>query len=249
MAVAVRWGTMARKKLGEMLVEAGLLDPDAIRGALAEQRRWGRPLGRTLVEMRLITEEALVDVLSRQLLVPTVDLGKIKISAAVLKLVPAELAERYNLIPFAQPSKFLDVAMADPTNAGIIDELRIRTQLNIRPHLAGPRTIEHAIGKYYLGVADAGIPLGGPGTWGASLPSDPPPSRFVPLATAPAPSRAPHGGPPAVTRDLEIEVLQARLSQLEALVERDEQVLRKLFALLIDKGIASREDILERLGE
>jgi hypothetical protein len=240
---------MARKKLGEMLVESGLLDPDGLRSALSEQRRWGHALGRTLVEMRLITEEALVDVLAKQLLVPKVDLGKVQISPAVLALVPAELAERYHLIPFAQPSKFLDVAMADPTNAGIIDELRIRTQLNIRPHLAGPRTIEQAIGRYYLGAADLGIPLGGPGTWGSSLPPDPPAVRFAPPVPKPAPARSTPAGPPPVTRDLEIDVLQARLSQLEALVERDEQVLRKLFALLIDKGIATREDILERLGE
>ena len=239
---------MARKKLGELLVESGLLDPDGLRAALAEQRRWGRPLGRTLVEMRVITEEALVDVLAKQLLVPTVELDKIQIPAAVLDLVPAELAERHHLIPFAQPSKFLDVAMADPTDAGIIDELRIRTQLNIRPHIAGPRTIEHAIGKYYLGAADPGIPLGGPGTWGASLPPEPPRVRFAPPAPAPAPLGR-HGGPPPVTRDLELDALQARVLQLEALVERDEQVLRKLFSLLIDKGIATREDILARLGE
>ena len=238
---------MARKKLGEMLVESGLVDPDGLRAALAEQRRWGRPLGRTLVEMRVITEEALVGVLAKQLLVPTVDLDKIQIPAAVLELVPAELAERHHLIPFAQPSKFLDVAMADPTDAGIIDELRIRTQLNIRPHLAGPRTIEQAIGMYYLG-ATTSLPLGGPGTWGSSLPPEPPIARFAPPPPAPAPIGR-HGGPPPVTRDLEIDALQARVLQLEALVERDEQVLRKLFSLLIDKGIATREDILERIGE
>ena len=58
---------MARKKLGEMLIEAGVLDEARLRSALADQRRWGRSLGKTLVEMRLIGEDELVRVLGKQL--------------------------------------------------------------------------------------------------------------------------------------------------------------------------------------
>ena len=98
-----------------------------------------------LVEMKLVNETELVRALSRQLNLPTIDLDSFEIPRAVLDHVSGDLAQQLNLVPFAQPMKFLDVAMADPTNLGVIDELRIRTQLNIRPYLAGPKMIERAI--------------------------------------------------------------------------------------------------------
>src|SRR3954469_5890817 len=140
---------MARKKLGEMLIEAGVLGEQGLRTALAEQRRWGGTLGRTLVELKLVSEAELVRVLSAQLNLPTVDLDHLEIHSTVLELVPADMAEQHSMVPFAQPMKFLDVAMADPTNLGVIDELRIRTQLNIRSYLAGPKMIERALAKHY----------------------------------------------------------------------------------------------------
>ena len=113
--------------------------------ALAEQRRWGGTLGRTLVEMKLISEAELVRVLSQQLEPAERSISTtLEIPPTVLELVPGELAEQHSIVPFAQPMKFLDVAMAEPTNLGVIDELRIRTQLNIRPYLAGPKMIERA---------------------------------------------------------------------------------------------------------
>jgi hypothetical protein len=160
------------------------------------------------------------------------------------------------MIPFAQPMKFLDVAMSDPTNLGIIDELRIRTHLNVRPYLAGPRTIERAVARYYgrgimatssarntsldLG-ADEGKPMevvrGGthPPPFGAPAAAGAPPIDLS-LPTA-----------PRNNRDAEIASLQDRISKLEALVQRDEDVLRKMLALLVEKGVATREEILERI--
>ncbi len=145
---------MARKRLGEILVQAGVLDEARLRAALAEQRRWGGPLGRILIDMGGISEEAMVSALSQQLNFPTVNLDNRQIAMDVLDLVPAELAEQHSVVPFGVQGKFLDVAMADPTNLGIVDELRIRTRLNVRPYLAGPKMIERAVAKYYgRGVA------------------------------------------------------------------------------------------------
>src|SRR5690348_13920378 len=111
---------MARKKLGEMLVEAGVVDESSVRRALAEQRRWGGTLGRMLIELKYVSEVDLVRVLATQLNVPTIDLDNIAIHPSVLELVPPDLAQEISAIPFAQPMKFLDVAMADPTNLGAI---------------------------------------------------------------------------------------------------------------------------------
>ena len=247
---------MARKKLGEMLLEAGVIDATGLRAALVEQRRWGGHLGRVLIDMKLVSEEQLVAILSRQLGIATVDVDKVQIPQAVIELVPGEVAEQFSLIPFAQPMKFLDVAMSDPTNLGIVDELRIRTQLNVRPYLAGPRTIERAVAKYYgRGIMatssarnashDVDLESSRPmevirgGTYPPPLgkPSDGAPGDELGVAL-PQPSR---------NRDAEITALQERISKLEALIARDEDVLRKVLALLVEKGVATREEILERI--
>jgi len=257
---------MPRKKLGEMLVEAGVLSESGLRMALCEQKRWGGTLGRTVVEMKLVSEAELVRVLAQQLNLPTVDLETREIHRTVLDLVPGEVAEEHTLVPFAQPMKFLDVAMADPTNLGMIDELRIRTQLNIRPYLAGPKMIERAIGKYYgrgfskhsarptvppdvplavdeLDVRKRVITPPAVPVVKDGLKAFPHEAIAIPRTETPA-----LGGPPSIsTRDAEIDALQERLSSLEALVARDEEVLRKLLALLVEKRVATREEILERI--
>jgi hypothetical protein len=240
---------MARKRIGEILVQAGVLDGEGLKTALVEQRRWGGPLGRILIDMKLVTEEALVSALSQQLNFPTVDLDKIDVPADVIALVSAELTVQHRMMPFKRAGKFLDVAMSEPTNLGIIDELRIRTQLNVRPYLAGPKMIERAITRFYGAVLldEQDTP--------------PPPASARATATGrykSVPPETPAGqqrpvprhqyGQPSASRDQEIRSLQDRISQLEALVSRDEDVLRKVLGLLVDKGIASREEILERLG-
>lgn len=271
---------MARKKLGEMLIEAGVLTEQSLRMALNEQRRWGGTLGKTLIEMKVVSEGELVRVLSAQLGMQAVDLDHIDIHATVLELVPGEFAEQNSVVPFAQPMKFLDVAMAEPTNLGLIDELRIRTQLNIRPYLAGPKMIERAVARFYrrgfgrvlqhrsvdvsldtrddvLSPSESGNQLRRPDTSEIDaarkregLPQRPRPTRPPPLEVSIGSSPAatgPVGPPPLSTRDAEIDALQDRISRLEALVERDEGVLRKVLSLLVEKNVATRDEILERI--
>ena len=232
---------MARKRIGEILVQAGVLDNAALRAALAEQRRWGGQLGRVLIDMKLVSEEALVRALSHQLNFPTVDLDQLDVPDATLELVPGDLAEQHSLIPFNLDGKFLDVAMSDPTNLGIIDELRIRTQLNVRPYLAGPKMIERALGRlYHLGPATI------PHDIRSAQRQGNPASSLELAAPISNPNRAP-ASQPSVDHTAEIRSLQERISQLEALVSRDEDVLRKLLGLLVEKGVATREEILERI--
>lgn len=261
---------MMRKKLGELLIEAGVIDELSLRSALADQRRWGRPLGRTLVEMKLVEEPVLVDVLARQLNVDAIDLDQLTIGADVLRLVPAELARQAQIMPFRTIMKFLDVAMGDPTKLGIVDELRIRTQMNIRPFLCGPRQIERNIARYYGdgSRAEIVIPFDSPDAIELQTPTPtrkpaatnapqtvphntPIPSRTTSELIRPFPRTMPPpatDAPPNVVRDAEINALQVRISKLEALVERDEAVLKRLLALLIEKGVATREEIVERLS-
>ena len=268
---------MARKRIGEILIEAGLIDEDGLRAALVEQRRRGGPLGRALVDLKLVAEETLVAALSRQLAVPVVDLDVIEIPQAVIDLIPGDLCESWGVVPFAQPMKFLDLAMSDPSNQRVLDELRVRTNLNVRSYLAGPKAIERALGRYYgrgmgraagagrrretLDVprADEEMELVNPYDPSASrsvavaganppstqsrerFPAPPPPARTGAASTAPPPAAA--RGPSFA----DVAELQERIASLEALVRRDEDVLKKLMALLIEKGVATRDEILARL--
>ncbi len=253
---------MVRKKLGEMLIEAGVLDAARLRSALADQRRWGRSLGRTLVEMRLIAEDELVRVLGQQLGLPSIELDRREVPESVTSLIPDELARQHQVMAFEQQGKFLHVAMVDPTNLGLTDELRIRTQLNIRPYLAGPRQMERALAKYHGGThradSSGGIALDSPdmfeptdrarrGTMQGAGPSAGPSAGPGTEGLRSYPRTSPPQNVPGA-RDAEIDALQHRISSLEALVARDEEVLRKVLALLIDKGVASRDEILERLA-
>ncbi len=263
--------TTARKKLGEILVQAGVIDEPQLRAGLSEQRRWGGPLGRILVDMRLITEDSMVQALSHQLNLPAVNLDQRQIDHGALALIPGEIAEQHGVIPFYAQGKFLDVAMSDPTNLGIIDELRIRTRLNVRPYLAGPKAIERAISRCYK-AGGPRIDIGGAGSnmmldaaeltpvgtrFGAEMtpiparPATRTPSDGRPAPTAAARRASQHELAESVTQDAErsreVRALQERVQRLEALVARDEDVLRKLLSLFVEKGVATRDEILERI--
>lgn len=230
---------MARKRIGEILVQAGVLGDPELKAALVEQRRWGGQLGKILIDLGVVTEEALVQALSEQLKFPAVDLDKTDVPDDVIDLVSGELAAQHRIMPFRRQGKFLDVAMSEPTNLGIIDELRIRTQLNVRSYLAGPKMIERAIERCYgPDVLDDTSASERPRPPGASIP--------IPGYSTSRPNVSIERLQQR-ERDGEIIALQTRISQLEALVTRDEDVLRKLLGLLIEKGVATREEILERI--
>lgn len=254
---------MARKRIGEILVQAGVLDQAGLRSALNEQRRWGGHLGRILVDMKLVEEEVLVRALSAQLNFPIVDLERIDVAQDVLDLVSPEMAEENSIIPIRREGKFLDVAMSNPTNLGIIDELRMRTQLNVRPYLVGPYMMQRALARFYgrggalnlVGGRDPAMNDASTSQVGMTVLDETAGlgSAARAAATAAVDSSVELDPPPGV-RDTddraslrEIRVLQERVAQLEALVTRDEDVLRKLLALLVEKGLASREEILERI--
>ncbi len=253
---------MPRKRIGEILVQAGVLDEAKLRSALNEQRRWGGHLGRILVDMKLVEEEVLVRALSAQLNFPIVDLERIEIPQSVLDLVGSDTAEENSIIPTRIEGKFLDVAMSNPTNLGIIDELRMRTQLNVRPYLVGPYMMQRALAKFYGRGGSLNL-IGGrdPAMDGATTSQvgmkvlDETESSDASLAAQSAAVdsglalQPPLGqeGDDSFVSVHEIRVLQERISQLEALVTRDEDVLRKLLALLVEKGLATRDEILERI--
>jgi type IV pilus assembly protein PilB len=270
---------MARKRLGEILIEAGLLDEPKLNVALREQQRWGGPLGRKLIELKLVKEPDLVRVLSQQLNIPVApEISKQPVSEPVLKMLSEDFCEEHSLIPFRQDGRFLDVALCDPTNLSIVDEIRIRVRLNVRPFIIGPQELERSIAKHYKGIDPGHIARTPSGILGAVL--DNPELegsehglRMIDLAAAAAEAarprrqqvKSPHvatrervaAGPPRIELAPPADQidpaaflqLQMRVTELENFLARDESVIRKLLALLVQQKLVTREQILACLQD
>jgi type IV pilus assembly protein PilB len=144
------------KRIGELLVEAGVLSQQQLEQALFAQRKDGRKLGQLLIELGLVGEVQLTQTLSRQLSVPWVSLYHVDFSRSLLNLVPRVVAERYSLVPIfvrrvRNQGETLYVAMDDPTSEGAIEEVARAASLPVKPMIACPSDIRAAIRVYYLG--------------------------------------------------------------------------------------------------
>jgi len=141
----------AKKRLGELLIEAGVIDETMLHSALGHQRRWGGKLGQAILDLKLTSEAAIVEALARTLGYEVARLGSLEPLAleAALKLVGKDFAVRHALFPMAADQSTLTVAMADPTNLGISDELRFRTNRRVKVCIGGDREIAEAIRTYY----------------------------------------------------------------------------------------------------
>ena len=114
-----------RKKIriGDLLVENKIISEQQLMTALAEQKKSGRKLGRTLIELGYVTEDQMLNFLSRQLHIPYIDLKHYKYNAEIVKKIPETLSRRYRAIALAeQPDSFLG-GMADPTDIFAFDKL------------------------------------------------------------------------------------------------------------------------------
>ncbi|HOV85701.1 MAG TPA: type IV-A pilus assembly ATPase PilB [Syntrophobacteraceae bacterium] len=137
------------KKIGELLVSEGLLDNDQLARALEEHNQTGERIGAVLIRLGMIGEDTLVGFLARQFHVPEVNLAKLSVPKAVISLIPMDVAQKYQAIPFGIMGNTLNVAMADPGNLFVIDDIRFLTRKNIHVHVASETSIKKIIGQHY----------------------------------------------------------------------------------------------------
>jgi len=144
---------MAKKKLGEILLEAGAVTRAQLSEALEDQKRYGGKLGNILLERRFITEKQYFNALTSQLNIPAIDFTKSTIPEEVIKIVPRDLAENHNVFPVGQKhtprGKVLLLAMGDPTDVTVIDEVTFITEHKVEPVLALDSTLRYVIRDYY----------------------------------------------------------------------------------------------------
>jgi hypothetical protein len=239
------------------LIEAGVLDELRLKAALVEQKRWGGRLGRLVVQMGFVDEASMCRVLAQQLRLETIDLDAAALPQNVSSLLRLDLAEHYGVFPVAcdADASLLTIATSDPTNVEALQELEFATNLRVVPVVATASAIDRATRRYYFGDAPD------PRQSADQAPVVPGETTFelVPVVAPPAASpKRPEAvaramPPPPPKPDLEdelrkeIALLREQVEGLETIVSSQVRSMRSLLELLIEAGLITRDEYLERL--
>ncbi|MDH4349653.1 MAG: type II secretion system protein GspE, partial [Gemmatimonadota bacterium] len=136
-------------RLGDLLVREGLITRDQLDQGLIEQKNTGMRLGYCLVKLGFVQELEITKALARQYKMPAVDLSRFEVDEKIIKLVPTEVAVRHMVLPLKREGRTLTVAVSDPTNHAVVDDLKFITRYDIFPVIAGEYTLRAAIERYY----------------------------------------------------------------------------------------------------
>ena len=141
-------------RIGELLLKEKRISPDQLQEALSYQKANGGKLGFNLVKLGFVKDEEITALLSKQYGVPSINLAQFEIDPAVIKLIPAETAQKYQIIPLSRAGATLTIAMTDPTNVFAMDDIKFMTGYNVEPVVASETAVADSITRYYsLGKA------------------------------------------------------------------------------------------------
>ncbi len=142
---------MHASRLGELLVRNNLITKEQLAKALEEQKESGGQarLGSILIKNDLISEPDLTSFLSKQYGVPSINLTEFEIDSSVIKTIPVEIAQKYQIIPVNRAGSTLIIAMSDPSNIFAIDDIKFMTGYNVEVVVASEMAIKSSIYKYY----------------------------------------------------------------------------------------------------
>ncbi|HET9799235.1 MAG TPA: type II secretion system protein GspE, partial [Gemmatimonadaceae bacterium] len=145
------------ERLGDLLVREKLITREQLDKALQEQKQSGTRVGYNLVKLGFIAETELTKILARQFKMPAVDLSRFEVDPRIAKLVPADLAMKHLVLPLKRDGRTLTVAMADPTNLGVLEDLKFITRYDIFPVIGGEFSIKSAVDKIYEAAMDSQV--------------------------------------------------------------------------------------------
>ena len=148
-------------RIGELLVETGGATQAGVDEALEGQRSAGGRLGSHLVGLGLARDADVAALLSRQLSVPFIELGRFDVEPAAIALLPAATARKYETVPLGRTGAALAVAMSDPANVFAVDDIEFMTGCRVEPVVATQAAIRAAVERYYgEGPSRSGADLG-----------------------------------------------------------------------------------------
>ena len=136
-------------RLGDLLLQAGKVSKEQVDEGLALIKKEGGRLGAALVKLGHIAEEELVDFLSQHFGVPAINLKQVEIDESVIKIIPADVARKYTILPVSKAGARVTIAMIDPTNVFAMDDVRFMTGYNVEPVVASEPALRAAIDRYY----------------------------------------------------------------------------------------------------
>ncbi|HEY0776336.1 MAG TPA: ATPase, T2SS/T4P/T4SS family [Gemmatirosa sp.] len=148
-APAISPSLVDRERLGEFLVREGLVTREQVARAVTEHQATGMRLGYCLVKLGFVQEVELTKALARQFRMPAVDLSRFEPDPRVVKLVPADLAVRHLVLPLKREGRTLTVALADPSNPNVIEDLKFITRYDVFPVVAGEYTLRALVEKHF----------------------------------------------------------------------------------------------------
>ncbi|HWE22309.1 MAG TPA: hypothetical protein VG496_00080 [Myxococcales bacterium] len=219
-------------RLGDILIQQGVIDEEKLAAALSDQRAFGGKLGRTLVDLGYVSENQLVQALATQLGLDAIDLSTIAVSPEALSLLPVDACERYGICPVRVDAKqrILWIATAEP-DQNTLQELAQIAQHTLEPLLSSMSAIDRAIRHYYYGDPDVHPRLGDPlrAIPGAQRSGD---GELTAAAVAPGTPRA----------DALAE-LRGIVVRLEKQVSAQAHAFRALVEILQEKGIVRRGEL------
>jgi len=226
----------AKRKIGDLLVASGTIDEAQLAAALGEQKQWGRPLGMTLVRMGFVDEETLIQALASQLKLPVVKLAGKVVNPEVLERVPIDLAEKHRCLPLLLNEeggqRVLYLGMEDPSDLDALDDLGFRIGDQIKPVLVAPTELDEALHRHYH--------------W-ASSSTDPE------MTTDVEPDGFDEGGEPEFidlpgSTGAQVEPPKPAVSSSTGSAGvPPESILRALTQLLVEKGVITREELIDRV--
>jgi type IV pilus assembly protein PilB len=136
-------------RIGDLLLKEKRITPAQLQEALSYQKTNGGKLGYNLVKLGFVKDEEITALLSKQYGVPSINLTQFEIDPGIIKLIPAETAHKYQIVPLSRSGATLTIAMTDPTNVFAMDDIKFMTGYNVEPVVASETAVSDAISKYY----------------------------------------------------------------------------------------------------
>src|SRR3972149_10353176 len=136
-------------RIGELLLKERRITPEQLQEALNHQKTHGGKMGSTLVKLGYVRDDDITALLSRQYGVPSINLSQFDVDSSIIKLVPADTAQKYQVVPLARAGATLTIAMTDPTNVFAMDDIKFMTGYNVEPVVASETAVLETIRRYY----------------------------------------------------------------------------------------------------